>query len=464
MDKTIYLVGLSYRTAGVDIRERYALTDHCSPEDWIVPMRSCDQDDSKSDETCIEESLILSTCNRVEILAVGRGNVPEALHTCWARACGRPASELQRYTYIYKDKEAIEHLFLVASSLDSMVLGEPQILGQLKSAYRKAVIANATGCIINKLTHKAFFVAKRVRTETEVSSSAVSISYAAVELAKKIFGDMNGYHAMLIGAGEMAELAATHLLQAGITTLTVTNRTFSRAQDLAMHFHGDAVPFEQLFNVLDDMDIVISSTGSPDAIIRTKEVRRALLKRKNKPMFFIDIAVPRDIDPDVNNLDNVYLYDIDDLKEVVEENWSHRRSEASKAHVLVDTEVKEAVRWLNSLPLQPVIVDLLRHLDGIADEELAKTLRRLNPVDDSTREALSLMLHAFVRKISHTPLLYLKQAHETGDIRTLRLVRELFNLDNIPRSRRCRYRIQPSAMGLPHEDVYEHNNDCDPSD
>ncbi len=450
MEQHIYLVGLSYRTAGVDVRERFALTGHCSPENWAIPMSTLFE--SPLDEARIEESLILSTCNRVEILATGQGDVPARILKSWAAACGRDLQELKRHVYIYQGREAIGHLFSVASSLDSMVLGEPQILGQLKSAYRKATLANATGSIINRLMHKAFSVAKRVRTETEVASSAVSISYAAVELAKRIFGDMTGYRAMLIGAGEMAELAATHLLQAGVSHLSVTNRTLAHAQTLAAHFRGEAVPFDDLFKKLADMDIVISSTGSPEAIIKAREVRDALEKRKNRPMFFIDIAVPRDIDPDVNNLDNVYLYDIDDLKEVVEENLSHRRAEADKAHVVVDTEVEEALRWLHSLPLQPVIVDLLRHLEGIADDELNKTLKRLGPLEEETQEALRTMLHAFISKISHNPLQYLKKAHEEGDIRSLRLVRELFDLDSPAHTRHCKYSTKQRFFGLPSDD------------
>ena len=456
MEQNIYLVGLSYRTAGVDVRERYALTSHCSPDTWAIPLGKTSAENLLSPVARIDEACILSTCNRVEILAVGEGSVPESLQAGWAAACGQSVADLASHVYVYQGSDAIRHLFEVASSLDSMVLGEPQILGQLKDAYRKATLAHATGSIINRLMHKAFSVAKRVRTETEVASSAVSISYAAVELAKRIFGDMNGYRAMLVGAGEMAELAATHLLQAGIESLAVANRTFAHAQELATRFHGEVIPFDQLFSQLDKVDIVISSTGAPETIIRAKEVREALVKRKNRPMFFIDIAVPRDIDPGVNNLDNVYLYDIDDLKEVVEENLSHRREEANKAKLLIEEEVQEILRWLHSLELQPVIVDLLGHLDVMAGEELARTLKRLGPVDDATKEALQVMLHSFVRKISHNPLLYLKQAHETGDVRSLRLVRELFDLDSPQNMRhnrrhgqktgRCPHRVEQASI------------------
>ena len=337
MEQQIYLIGLNYRTAGVEVRERFALTDHCSKDTWAIPLRPSGENDSA--ETTLDEALILSTCNRVEILAVGQGDVPGLILEAWASAKNRKAVELAPYVYIHKGREAIAHLFTVASSLDSMVLGEPQILGQLKGAYRKATLAGTTKTIINRLLHKSFSVAKRVRTETGIAASAVSISYAAVELAKRIFGDMGQYQAMLIGAGEMAELAATHLIQAGISNVKVANRTYQRAKELAAEFKGEAVPFEHLFEHLADVDIIISSTGSPEAIIRARDIKDVLKRRKYRPMFFIDIAVPRDIDPDVNNVDNVYLYDIDDLKEVVEENLAHRRVEAEKAQGILAESV-----------------------------------------------------------------------------------------------------------------------------
>ena len=430
MEQQIYLIGLNYRTAGVEGRERFALTDHCSRESWAIPLHprpGCPLKQS-SEESQLNEVLILSTCNRVEILAVGKGNVEELVIDAWARARGHSASELTPYVYVHKDEAAIEHLFTVASSLDSMVLGEPQILGQLKDAYRKATQAGTTRIIINRLLHKSFSVAKRVRTETGIAASAVSISYAAVELAKRIFGDMGQHQAMLIGAGEMAELAATHLIQAGIRTVEVTNRTYERAKELATQFHGEAIPFDQMIERLVDVDIVISSTGSPEAIIRARDIRNVLKRRKYRPMFFIDIAVPRDIDPDVNNLDSVYLYDIDDLKEVVEENLAHRRVEAAKAEAIVQEEVRAFNAWLDSLALQPTIVDLLQHFENHAQEELARTLKRLGPVSDETRDALETMLKSLVRKLSHEPIAFLKETH--GDpTRNIELVRRVYDLD-----------------------------------
>ncbi len=420
MDCDIFLVGLNHRTAGVDVRERFALANHCDEEHWALPCTGA-----------VSESIILSTCNRVEILAAGTGEVAEQVLRNWAGARKSDVEELRPYVYVHKNLEAVRHLFSVASSLDSMVLGEPQILGQLKTAYRKAVKSRATGVILNRLLHKAFSVAKRVRTETAVASSAVSISYAAVELAKRIFGDMREHKAMLVGAGEMAELAAMHLLQAGIADILVANRTLVRGQELAKQFNGHAIPFEDMPRHLLDVDIIITSTGSQEPIIRARDIRAALKVRKNRPMFFIDIAVPRDIDPDVNGLDNVYLYDIDDLKEVVEENLATRRDEAAKAAEIVNEEVVQFSRWLASLDMQPTIVDLIKKGQRAAEEELAKTLKRLGPVDDNTREALEAMAGALVRKLNHDPIMFLKHGgmSQEGNGPRISIMRRIFNLD-----------------------------------
>ena len=285
--------------------------------------------------------------------------------------------------------------------------------------------------ILNRLLHKAFSVAKRVRTETAVASSAVSISYAAVELAKRIFGEMQHHKAMLVGAGEMAELAATHLLQAGVDEILVANRTFSRGEELARQFNGRALPFESLASHLTEVDIIITSTGSPDPVIRARDIRGVLKARKNRPMFFIDIAVPRDIDPDVNGLDNVYLYDIDDLKEVVEENLATRRDEAQKAAEILDEEVDIFRQWLCSLDVQPTIVDLIQHGENAAHEEVARTLKRLGHVDDATREAIEVMALALVRKLNHDPIMFLKRGtmSQEGSAPRISLMRRIFNLD-----------------------------------
>lgn len=416
----ISLIGLNHRTASVDIREKFALAQFCSPDNWAVP---CDGD--------LKESLILSTCNRVEVLGIAQNNSTKKLLSYWAHKCNTAASELGKYIYTYNNLEAVRHIFEVASSLDSMVIGEPQILGQLKSAYRKSVEAKCAGSILSRLMHKAFSVAKRVRTETGIAASAVSISYAAVELAKRIFSDFSKHKAMLIGAGEMAELAALHLSQGGIAEILVLNRTLARAEELADKVHGRALAFETLQKSLLEVDIVVSSTGSPDTILNLADVKHILKQRKNRPIFFIDIAVPRDIDPAVNTLDNIYLYDIDDLKEVVEENRAGRREEAGKAKEIVKEEVEDFAVWLEQIKVQPVIIELLERGKSAADLELNKALRLLGNLDNSQKEIIKHMAYAISRKLNHDPLIYLKENLEESEniIDRMSIVRRIFNLD-----------------------------------
>ncbi len=424
MDCDIVLVGLNYRTAAVDVRERFALVHQTDPENWALPLGGA-----------VHEALILSTCNRVELLAMGTGDVRSQMLAAWAKARQASVQDLEPYTYTYHNDDAVRHLFSVASSLDSMVLGEPQILGQLKQAYRKAAASHATGVILNHLLHKAFSVAKRVRTETAVASSAVSISYAAVELAKRIFGTMSEHRAMLIGAGEMAELAATHLVQNGIAEILVSNRTFSKAEELARFYHGRAVPFESLNTAFRDVDIVITSTGAPEAIIHAKDIRQVLRARRNRPMFFIDIAVPRDVDPDVNGLDNIYLYDIDDLKEVVEENRASRRGEAIKAEGIVEEEMVSFREWLARLNVQPTIKQLVQIGQDTICDEVDRTMRRLGSTDETLKEALECMGQALVKKFLHAPISYLKEGDSAEHSRHILTIQQVFNLDGHCQSR-----------------------------
>ncbi len=418
MDCDITLVGLNHRTAAVDVRERFALARQTDPENWALPVGGA-----------VHEALILSTCNRVELLAMGMGDIRGQMLRAWARARGANPQDLEPYVYTYHNDDAVRHLFSVASSLDSMVLGEPQILGQLKAAYRKAAACHATGVILNHLLHKAFSVAKRVRTETSVASSAVSISYAAVELARRIFGTMNSHKALLIGAGEMAELAATHLMQNGIAEILVANRTLSRAEELARFYRGRAVPFADFPKALAGVDIVITSTGSTDPIIRARDIMPVLRARRNRPMFFIDIAVPRDVDPDVNTLDNIYLYDIDDLREVVEENRANRRGEAIKAEAIVEEETRAFKGWLERLDVQPTIKQLVHINQSMITEEVARTMRRLGRDDEETRQALESMGQALAKKFLHAPISFLKEGDRASHSRRILTVKEVFNLD-----------------------------------
>lgn len=440
MNLEIYLVGLNHKTAGVDIRERFALSG-CDPHDLGL----------FTERDGINEAMVLSTCNRVEFLVVGDSSqdVPGQILRFWARQCCQPQQDLKDHIYCHTGAAAVDHLFTVASSLDSMILGEPQILGQLKTAYRHAVENGSAKVIVNRLLHKAFSVAKRVRTETAIASSAVSISYAAVELARKIFTDLSNHCALLIGAGEMAELAATHLLSAGVRDFTVVNRTLSRAEELASQFKGRAMPFEHLDQALLETDIVITSTGSPTAIIKARDMKDVLRKRRHRPIFFIDIAVPRDIDPDVNGLDNVYLYDIDDLKDVVEENLAGRQQEAHKAKGIVVEEVATFMRWRDSLALQPTIVALLDQGESIARRELRKSIKQLGPDPDPQMVAiLERLAKSLCHKIYHEPISYLKRrSQEEGSAqRFIHTTRRIFNLDgeDVPDEAHLDRKISPS--------------------
>lgn len=427
MKHCIHLLGLNHRTAGIEVRERFALHDPNPREQGLISARSA-----------IREALVLSTCNRVEIIAVGRDgrDMGGRVLDYWASLCGAQPDELAPYTYTHLDLDAVIHVFSVASSLDSMVLGEPQILGQLKQSYRRSVEQGTSGVVLNRLLHKAFSVAKRVRSETKVASNAVSISFAAVELAKRIFGELDGHTAMLVGAGEMAELAATHLLSAGVKRLLIANRTHARGCDLAARIKGEAVPFSDLFERMVEADVIISSTGASETVIRRRDIQGMMKKRRGRPMFLIDIAVPRDVDPDVNTLDNVFLYDIDDLKEVVEENIAQRRSEADKARLIVQVEMEKFSVWMRSLDLKPTILDLLSQGERLGRKELKKTLRRLGPKagDPEVAEALEILVSSLTHKLYHQPLDFLKRRalEEDAGPKFIDITRRMFNLDNEP--------------------------------
>ena len=421
MKRTVHLFGLNHRSADVSVREAFALSDpECRVCD-VIPL-----------DGGIGEALILSTCNRVEILAVGEGeNVRQTVLDCWAAACGRPCGELSPHVYMHEGMDAVVHLFQVASGLDSLVLGEPQILGQLKDAYRKALEEKASKVILNRLLHKAFMTAKRVRTETGVASSAVSVSYAAVSLARRIFGDLRDKHVLVVGAGEMAELAAVHLAEGQGTRLSFANRTHERALALASRFKGAAFPFENLAERLEDADIVITSTGATEPILTLDMMRPVMRKRRDRPLFCIDIAVPRDVEDAVNTLDEVYLYNIDDLSEVVAANRATRQEEARKAEGIIAEEAERFCTWMHSLDLQGTIADIVHRAEGILEEELDKTLRRIGPVSPETGEALRQMVFSMAKKLNHDPITYLKRryAEEETGMRLVTLARSMFNLD-----------------------------------
>ena len=333
----IVTLGMNHETAPLELRECLA-RESGNAGSALASMRELE---------CIKEGLFLSTCNRVEALYTSEApeEARKSVISLMSHLGGIPEHSLLSNLYTFEDIETVRHIFRVASSLDSMVVGEPQILGQIKDAYYQATKEKTSGVVLNRLMHRAFHVAKRVRTETGVSDAAVSISYAAVELAKKIFYDLSGKRVLLIGAGEMAELAARHLMTHGVASITVANRTFRRAVQVAETFNGSPVSFEEIGAKLLEVDIVITSTASPEYVIDYEQVKSCLRKRRNRSLFFIDIAVPRDVEPRVNDLGNVYVYDIDDLKGVVEINMAQRKDEAVKAERIVQEEVIKFEKW-----------------------------------------------------------------------------------------------------------------------
>ena len=418
---TIVLLGVNHKTTPLAVREKLALS-----AGYEEPLRALGHLEE------LREYYLLSTCNRVEILFTCQ-NVEQArarvLEKLFANAV--PQAELDQHIYQYVDDQAVEHLFLVAASLDSMIVGEAQILGQLKEAYRQASQHRCSGFVLNKLLHKSFSVAKRVRTETRIGASAVSISYAAVEMARKIFGDLAGKKVMLVGAGEMAELAAQHLVGQGVAGVIVANRTLQRAVNLARCFNGQAVALEELQDQLEHVDIIISSTGSPDLILRKEDVRPVMRERRNRPLFFIDIAVPRDLDPAINDLDNVYLYDIDDLHNVVEMNKSERDKEAVKAHRIIDEERLKFGKWLANMESTPTIIQLRTQVEDLVRVEVGKTMGPLDRLPGQDQEAMEKMVAALTSRMLYHPLHYLKSDNHCISLQDrINTVRTLFQLDS----------------------------------
>lgn len=416
-------IGMNHTSAPIELRECMA-KDPDGASHALAFMR---------DSEFIKECLFLSTCNRVEVMFTTP--VPEEAKkfvlSIMSDLGDIPEQDFIANLYNFSGIEAVRHIFRVASSLDSMIVGEPQILGQIKEAFHLAASKEKTsGVILNRLMHKAFHVAKRVKTETGISEAAVSISYAAVELAKKIFYDLSGKKILLIGAGEMAELAAKHLMNQGVDSLTVANRSFHKAVEIADPFNGKAVLFDEVESQLADVDIVITSTAATEYIIKQKQVKSILKKRRNRPLFFIDIAVPRDIEPSVNDLENIYLYDIDDLKEVIAENTSQRKSEALKAERIITEEVISFEKWLNTLSVVPTIVSLKEKVEGIRKSEIEKSLKNIGKLTPSQCEVIESLTISLADKILNDPILALKQksGRSSSDI-YLDVARQLFNLD-----------------------------------
>ncbi len=418
---SVVAVGVNHKTAPVEVREKLALSSDCQKA--LVEIKNI--------EGC-KECCVLSTCNRVEIIFVANNpEAPRNVRNYLFLKSSLSEAESEKYSYTYKANDAVTHLYRVASSLDSMVVGEPQILGQLKDAYREATEGKTVGVILNRLLNKSFSVAKRIRSETNIGGSAVSISFAAVELAKKIFGSLNDKRVLLVGAGEMAELAAQHLINQGIEQVVVANRTFERAVKLARSFNGKAVSLNELVPQLEEVDILISSTGAPDLVLRKDDVKPIMRQRMNRPLFLIDIAVPRDLDPLLNDLDNVYLYDIDDLKNVVEVNKAERSKEADKAERIVAEETMKFMQWLDGMEITPTITAIRQKADAIRNAELAKTMPNLGEMSAKEQKSIEAMTNAIVNKMLHDPMMFLKKVAGSDKKQLeLEMVRKLFGLDS----------------------------------
>jgi glutamyl-tRNA reductase len=418
---TILLYGANHQSAPLEFRERLVV-----PEGELVAAihRLIGRDK-------IDEGLILSTCNRTELLV--HGAAPDAVPTLrdFMRTQSRvEPADLDRHCYLHADREAVRHLFRVACSLDSMVVGEPQILGQVKEAYAAAHAAGGLRSVLDNLLQRAFAVAKRVRTETGIARAPVSIAHAAAARAREIFGDLRSSAVLILGAGKMARIAAQHIAADGVGSIAVINRSYQRGAELARELGGQPLMWERLAEVLERSDIVVVSTGAPHHIITRDDAQRIARQRRGRPIFFIDIAVPRNVDPQVNDLDNVYVYDIDDLKSVAEAGLRERRHEAQAAEEIVDREASAYIDWMRSLEVAPTIVALRDHLHSLGASEFDRFRGRLGALAPEQQRALEEFRTSLVNKVLHHPIQALKRSTtRPGSGQLVALLREAFGLD-----------------------------------
>ena len=419
----LHITGLNHRTAPVEVRERIAFSDAALP----AALRELRHREG------FHEGLILSTCNRVEIAVTtdDQVDVQKSLEEFLGQARNLERRKLAGHLYGYDDRDAIRHLFRVASSLDSMVLGEPQILGQLKQAYAVAKHEGAVGGYLDTVLTRAFSVAKRVRTETMIGQNAVSVSFAAVELAREIFGNLKDCRVLLLGAGKMSELAARHLHRSGVGKILVTNRTRTRAEEMASIFGGTIIDYEAYLQSLPEIDILIASSGAPHYILTREQVQKAMGQRRGRPMFLIDIAVPRNIEPSTNQLENVFLYDIDDLGRVVDKNRKEREVEAATGEAIISEEVEKLVARLKTRAATPVIVELQEHLDHLRRGELQRLRSKFGDLTPQQEEALEALTKGLMNKVAHGAIAEIrKSAAQDDGWQTVSLVRRLFRLEN----------------------------------
>jgi glutamyl-tRNA reductase len=416
----VLVLGVTHKTAGVDIRERLAFNGP-KLEAGIFGLRDLPE---------VKEVAVLSTCNRVELYACvsNAAAASDRIKNFLADFHGILRADFEKALFVHSDEEAVKHVFRVASSLDSMVLGEPQILGQIKDAFDFALGKKTTGVLLNKLMKKAISTAKRVRTETRIAENAVSISFAAVELAKKIFTNLSDKSFMLLGAGEMAELAARHLVNNGVRDVMVVNRTYERGCELAGEFDGKAVRFENFLQELVHADIIICSTGAPSYILLKDQMLKVMKDRKHRPVFIIDISVPRNIDPEINRIDDVYLYSVDDLQEVVDTNIKGRKMEAEKAERIIEEEVERFRRWMSSLDSVPTIVALRQRAEEIKREELEKFRGKFPDLEEEKAKAVEYLTTAIINKLIHGPTVALKDDTEDRD-ELIAMIKKLYGLN-----------------------------------
>jgi glutamyl-tRNA reductase len=414
---TILAVGLNHETAPVEIRERIAF----GPDILAGALRSL------TERTQVDEGLILSTCNRTEIYCALNADGGELVADWLGHFHGLDSERIAPYIYTRVDRDAVSHLLRVASGLDSMILGEPQILGQVKDAFQTASDSGTTGKLLSRMFQHAFAVAKQVRTDTAIGNSPVSVAFAAVSLARQIFSDLSDQTALLVGAGETIELAARHLHQQGVGRIVVANRTVERAHGLAAQFDGYAIALTELANHLAEADILVASTASPLPVLGKGTVERALKKRKHRPVFMVDIAVPRDIEPEVGELNDVYLYTVDDLQGVVEEGMRSRRAAAEQAEEIIDFHTLEFLGWQRSLGAMTLIQDFRDRAEQLRDEVLAKALRQLEG-GKPPEEVVGFLAHTLTNKLLHGPSARLRQAGRDGQDELLEAANELFQL------------------------------------
>jgi glutamyl-tRNA reductase len=418
---SLLLFGVNHKTAPIELREQIA----------IPAARLAEATRLLAETPGVREAMILSTCNRVELVVCPEAGAPD-LTGFFHQFFSVDHSMLRPHVYEYREHEAVRHLFRVAASLDSMVVGEPQILGQVKEAYAVAKSVGGAKSGLDKLLQNAFNVAKRVRNETQIGSSSVSIASIAVDLAEKIFGSLDGKRVFLIGAGEMSELAARHLVERGARSIFVANRTLERAERLAAEFGGQVVPFDELYSSVERADIVITSTGASEHIFRREHGARFIHRRRNRPMFFIDIAVPRDVDPEMNRVEGIFLYDIDDLQSVAAANQTDRAKEALAAEAIIAAEVERYQRQLSALDAVPIIRNLQQAAETMRQSELRKAESRLRShsaeaFSDAQWSAVEALTKAMMNKFLHPTLQAIKAAAAEGDAERLESYRATFD-------------------------------------